>query len=87
MKSRGLLTDNRFSRFLNLWNYGLSVAAGLAGRNQGTYDRAPNFDVNWQIIDWTALTDKASGNALKDANAYVVESFSSGYAESAAPWL
>jgi hypothetical protein len=51
------------------------------------YDRAPKFDVNWQIIDWTALTDKASGNALKDANAYVVESFSSGYAESAAPWL
>jgi hypothetical protein len=29
-----------------------------------TYDRAPKFDVNWQIIDWTALTDKASGNAL-----------------------
>jgi hypothetical protein len=27
-----------------------------------------------QIIDWTALTDKANGNALKDANAYVVES-------------
>ena len=33
MKSRGLLTDNRFSSFLNLWNHGLSVAAGLAGRN------------------------------------------------------
>jgi hypothetical protein len=42
-----------------------------------TYDRAPSFDVNWQIIDWTALTDKASRNALKDATAYVVESFSS----------
>jgi hypothetical protein len=56
------------------------------------YDRAPKFDVNWQIIDWTALTDKANGNALKDANACVVESFfekseSSSYAESAAPWL
>jgi hypothetical protein len=38
------------------------------------YDRAPRFDVNWQIIDWTALTDKANGNALKDANAYVVAS-------------
>ena len=37
-------------------------------------NRAPKFDVNWRIIDWTALTDKASGNALKDANAYVVES-------------
>jgi hypothetical protein len=38
------------------------------------------------------LTDKANGNALKDANACVVESFfekseSSSYAESAAPWL
>jgi hypothetical protein len=42
-----------------------------------TSDRAPKFDVNWRIIDWTALTDKARGNALKDANAYVVESFSS----------
>src|SRR5258708_8653601 len=29
------------------------------------YDRAPKFDVNWQIIDWTALTDKANGNAIK----------------------
>jgi hypothetical protein len=34
----------------------------------------PKFDVNWQIIDWTALTDKANGNALRDANACVVES-------------
>jgi hypothetical protein len=40
----------------------------------GTYDRAPKFDVNWRIIDWTALTDKANGNALRDANACVVES-------------
>jgi hypothetical protein len=38
------------------------------------YDRAPKFDVNWQIIDWTALTDKANSNALNDANAYVVAS-------------
>jgi hypothetical protein len=29
------------------------------------YDRAPKFDVNWQIIDWTALTDKANGNGIK----------------------
>ena len=33
------------------------------------YDRAPKFDVDWRIIDWTALTNKANGNALKDANA------------------
>jgi hypothetical protein len=38
------------------------------------YDCAPKFDVHWQIIDWTALTDKANGNALKDANANVLES-------------
>jgi hypothetical protein len=36
----------------------------------------PNSTLNWQIIDRTALTDTANGNALKDANAYVVESFS-----------
>jgi hypothetical protein len=50
------------------------MAAGLAGRNHSMYDRAPKFDVNWQIIDWTALTDKANGNALRGANACVVES-------------
>jgi hypothetical protein len=78
MKSRGILADNHFPRFLNLWNYGLSVAAGRAGRkHMHTYDRAPKVGVNWRIIDWTALTDKASGNALTDPNAYVVESFSS----------
>jgi hypothetical protein len=38
------------------------------------YDRAWKFDVDWQIIDWTALTDEANGNALRDANAYVVAS-------------
>jgi hypothetical protein len=32
-------------------------------------NRAPKFDVNWRTIDWTALTNKANGNALKDANA------------------
>jgi hypothetical protein len=50
------------------------VAAGLAGATMCIYDRAAKFDVNWQIIDRTALTDTANGNALKDANAYVVES-------------
>jgi hypothetical protein len=39
------------------------------------YDCARRFDVHGQIIDWTALTDKANGNALKDADANVVESF------------
>jgi hypothetical protein len=39
------------------------------------YDCAPKFDVHWQIIDRTALTYKANGNALKGANAFVVHSF------------
>jgi hypothetical protein len=54
-----------------------------------TYDRAPKFDVDRQIIDWTALTDKANGNAIKSffkkANLQVLPKASS--AESAAPWL
>ena len=53
-------------------------------------DRAPKFDVNWQIIDWTALTDKANGNALKTPTplkSLFKKSESSSYAESAAPWL
>jgi hypothetical protein len=52
--------------------FALQARAGVFTRP--FYDRAPKFDVNWQIIDWTALTDKANGNALKDANAYVVAS-------------
>jgi hypothetical protein len=75
MASSGLLTDDCFSRISELWNHG----GGWSGWSQSyacmTALRAPKFDLNWQIIDWTALTDKANGNALKDANAYVVESF------------
>jgi hypothetical protein len=29
----------------------------------------PSSTFDWRIIDWTALTNKANGNALKDANA------------------
>jgi hypothetical protein len=50
----------------------------------GIYDRAPKFNVDWQIIDWTALTDKANGNAIKS---FFKKGESSRYAESAAPWL
>src|SRR5258708_4910210 len=38
------------------------------------YDRAPKFDVNWQIVDWSALVGKVDGNRLEDDNAYVVAS-------------
>ena len=37
------------------------------------YDCAPKFDIHWHITDWTALTDKANGNALRDANGYCIE--------------
>jgi hypothetical protein len=54
-----------------------------------TYDSAPKFDVHWQIIDWTALADKANGNAIKSffkkADLQVLPKASS--AESTAPWL
>jgi hypothetical protein len=45
------------------------------------YYHAPKFDVNWQIIDWTALTDKANGSRTPKKGDF------SSYAESAAPWL
>jgi hypothetical protein len=51
------------------------VTAGRPVATMWAYDRAPKFDVDWQIIDWTALADKANGNALKEANTYVVQSF------------
>ena len=53
------------------------------------YDHA-KFDVNWQVIDRTASTNRAT--LQKECQHYVVESFlkkaePSSYAESAAPWL
>jgi hypothetical protein len=36
------------------------------------YDRAPKFDVNWQMVDWSELTDAAATQDLRGANAYVV---------------
>jgi hypothetical protein len=38
------------------------------------YNGAAKFDINWQIIDRTALTDKANGDALEDANAFIESS-------------
>jgi hypothetical protein len=36
------------------------------------YDRVPKFDVNWQMVDWSELTDAAASHDLRGANAYVV---------------
>jgi hypothetical protein len=39
--------------------------AGQSGRLHPPIERDTKFYFNWQIIDWTALTDMANGNALK----------------------
>ncbi len=52
--------------------FALQARAGVFTRL--FYDRAPKFDVNWQIIDWSALADQADGGGFEDADAYVVAS-------------
>jgi hypothetical protein len=52
------------------------------------HDHAPEFDVNWQIIDWTALTERQGSQGRQRLCRWVFfekGEFSS-YAEGAAPW-
>lgn len=60
--------------FVSLLATGFALQASAGVFTRPFYDRAPKFDVNWQMIDWSALTDEANGNALGDPNAYVVAS-------------
>jgi Dolichyl-phosphate-mannose-protein mannosyltransferase len=38
------------------------------------YDRAPKFDVNWQMVDWSELPDALASHDIGRANPYVVAS-------------
>jgi hypothetical protein len=53
---------------------GFAVQARTGAFTRAFYDRAPKFDVNWQIVDWSALVDTADVAELKGANTYVVAS-------------
>ncbi|MBN9552390.1 MAG: glycosyltransferase family 39 protein, partial [Alphaproteobacteria bacterium] len=51
---------------------GFAVQARTGAFTRPFFDRAPKFDINWQIVDWSALADKAEGNL--GGNAFVVAS-------------
>ena len=53
---------------------GFAIQARTGAFTRLFYDRAPKYDVNWQIVDWSALTDTAGGNEIRGANTYVVAS-------------
>jgi hypothetical protein len=51
---------------------GFAVQTRTGALTRLFYDRAPKFDVNWQMVDWSELTDAAASHDLRGANAYVV---------------
>jgi hypothetical protein len=51
---------------------GFAVQARTGAFTRPFFDRAPKFDINWQIVDWSALADKAEANL--GGNAFVVAS-------------
>ncbi len=53
---------------------GFAVQARTGAFTRLFYDRAPKFDVNWQIVDWSALKDMSGGNEFQGSNTYVVAS-------------
>ena len=53
---------------------GFAVQARTGAFTRLFYDRAPKFDVNWQIVDWSALTDTVDGQDIKGADTFVVAS-------------
>ena len=38
------------------------------------FDRAPKFDINWQLVDWSALTDRPASDRSMDPETFVVAS-------------
>ena len=53
---------------------GFAVQATTGAFTRPFFSRAPKFDVNWQIVDWTALSSRLEGSQLRDPDAYVVAS-------------
>lgn len=53
---------------------GFAVQARTGAFTRLFYDRAPKFDVNWQIVDWSALTDSKVADEIRHANGYAVAS-------------
>ncbi|MGX8011119.1 glycosyltransferase family 39 protein [Mesorhizobium sp. ORM8.1] len=53
---------------------GFAVQATTGAFTRLFFSRAPKFDVNWQIVDWTALSRRIEVSQLRDPGSYVVAS-------------
>ncbi|UVK56018.1 glycosyltransferase family 39 protein [Mesorhizobium sp. AR02] len=53
---------------------GFAVQATTGALTRPFFPRAPKFDVNWQLVDWSALTDSKVADEIRRANGYVVAS-------------
>ncbi|MGX7875882.1 ArnT family glycosyltransferase [Mesorhizobium sp. ORM6] len=53
---------------------GFAVQARTGALTRPFFKTAPKFDVNWQIVDWSALTDSKVADEIRHANGYVVAS-------------
>ncbi len=53
---------------------GFAVQATTGALTRPFFQRAPKFDINWQIVDWSALTDGKVADEIRRANGYAVAS-------------
>jgi 4-amino-4-deoxy-L-arabinose transferase-like glycosyltransferase len=59
---------------VSLLAIGFALQATTGALTRPFFQRAPKFDVNWQIVDWSALTDSKVADEIRHANGYVVAS-------------
>lgn len=53
---------------------GFAVQTTTGALTRPFHDRATKFDVNWQLVDWSALTNEVQKNDLGGGDAFVVAS-------------
>lgn len=53
---------------------GFAVQARTGAFTRPFFDRAPKFDINWQIVDWSVLTESAETSQARAGDSFVVAS-------------
>lgn len=53
---------------------GFAVQATTGALTRPFFRRAPKFDINWQIVDWSALADSKVADEIRRANGFAVAS-------------
>jgi 4-amino-4-deoxy-L-arabinose transferase-like glycosyltransferase len=53
---------------------GFAAQARTGAFTRPFFDRAPKFDINWQIVDWSALSGKAGSSQARASDSFVVAS-------------